>query len=128
MNVVAQPAFLPVDWWALGPLLALTLGVLTLLLLELVPQRENGNRGGIVSLLTLAAAAWSALHVAHDKRLLFEGMFVHDPMTVFFTLLFCATIPASSQGPATRKPVAAMASAEPGSSTSPATCSATNRV
>ena len=90
MNVVAQPAFLPVDWWALGPLLALTLGILALLLLELVPQRENGNRGGIVSLLTLAAAAWAALHVAHDKRLLFDGMFVHDPMTVFFTLLFCA--------------------------------------
>ena len=90
MNVVAQPAFLPVDWWALGPLLALTLGILALLLLELVPQRDNGNRGGIVSLLTLAAAAWAALHVAHDKRLLFDGMFVHDPMTVFFTLLFCA--------------------------------------
>ncbi len=90
MNVVPQPSFLAVDGWALGPLIALTLGVLALLLLELVPQRENGNRGPIVSLLALAAAAWAACHVAHDKRLLFEGMFVHDPMTVFFTLLFCA--------------------------------------
>jgi NADH-quinone oxidoreductase subunit N len=90
MNVVPQPAFLAVDGWALGPLVALTLGVIALLLLEVVPQRENGNRGPIVSLLALGAAGWAALRVAHDKRVLFEGMFVHDPMTVFFTLLFCA--------------------------------------
>jgi NADH-quinone oxidoreductase subunit N len=90
MNVVPQPSFLNVDWWALGPLIALTLGALGLLMLELVPQREKGNRGPIVSLLALVAAGWAAFHVAHDKRMLFEGMFVHDPMTVFFTLLFCA--------------------------------------
>ena len=90
MNVVAQPTFLTVDWWALGPVIALTVGAVLLLVMELVPPRENGNRGGIVSLLALAASAWAVLHVAHDKRSLFGGMFVHDPMTVFFTLLFCA--------------------------------------
>ncbi len=90
MNVVPQPSFLPVDWWALGAVLALTVGCLTLLLLEFVPDREKGNRGGIVSLLTLFLAGYSVYRVAGEKRLLFEGMFVHDPMTVFFTLLFCA--------------------------------------
>jgi NADH-quinone oxidoreductase subunit N len=90
MNVVPQPAFLPVDWWALGPTIALTVGALLLLLMELLPQRPNGNRGGLVSLLTLGVSAWTVLKVAGEKRSLFGGMFVHDPMTVFFTLLFCA--------------------------------------
>ncbi len=90
MNALQVSGLLPVDWWVLGPSIALTLGAILLMLMELVPPRENGNRGGIVSLLTLGAAAWSVLRVAHDKRGLFDGMFVHDPMTVFFTLLFCA--------------------------------------
>ncbi len=89
MNVVPQPTFLPVDWWALGPVIALTVGAILLLMLEFVPPRENGNRGGIVSLLTLGASLWAVLKVANDKRSLFGGMFVHDPMTVFFTVLFC---------------------------------------
>lgn len=90
MSVVPQPSFLPVDWWALGPVIALTVAMLVLLLLEFVPSRPNGNRGGIVSLLALATAGWSAWRVAGDKRDLFGGMFVHDPLTVFFTLLFVA--------------------------------------
>ncbi len=90
MTLVPQPALLPVDWWALGAVIALTAGALLLLLMELLPPRANGNRGGIVSLLSLGAAAWAVLRVANDKRSLFGGMFVHDPMTVFFTVLFCA--------------------------------------
>jgi NADH-quinone oxidoreductase subunit N len=90
MNLVPQPHFLTVDWWALGPILALTVGSLLLLLLEFVPPRPNGNRGALVSLAALAAAAWAVWHVRLDKRALFEGMFVHDGLTVFFTLLFCA--------------------------------------
>jgi NADH-quinone oxidoreductase subunit N len=90
MNVVPQPHLLAVDWWALGPILALTVGSLLLLLLEFVPPRPNGNRGALVSLAALAAAAWAVWHVRLDKRALFEGMFVHDGLTVFFTLLFCA--------------------------------------
>ncbi len=90
MNVVPQPQFLPVDWWALGAVIALTAGAIVLLLLEFVPPRPRGNRGAIVGLLTLAAAGWAVWQVRDSKRALFEGMFVHDGLTVFFTLLFCA--------------------------------------
>ncbi|MEY4374921.1 MAG: hypothetical protein RL760_1088, partial [Candidatus Eisenbacteria bacterium] len=89
MNIVPQPNFLPVDWWSLGAVIALTVGSLLLLLLEFIPPRPNGNRGPIVALLTLAAAAYAVFHVRFDKRALFEGMFVHDGLTVFFSLLFC---------------------------------------
>ncbi len=90
MSVVPQPSFLPVDWWALGPVLVLTAATILLLLLEFVPARPNGNRGGIVSLLALLLAGFAAWRVAGDKRDLFGGMFVHDPLTVFFTVLFAA--------------------------------------
>ena len=90
MSLVPQPYFLAVDWWTLGALIALTVGVLVLLLLEFIPPRPNGNRGALVSLATLAAAGYAVWRVRFDKRALFEGMFVHDGLTVFFTLLFCA--------------------------------------
>ncbi len=90
MSIVPQPHFLVVDWWALGAIIALSVGAILLLLLEFIPPRPNGNRGPLVSLAALAAAAYSVWHVRLDKRALFEGMFVHDGLTVFFTLLFCA--------------------------------------
>ena len=90
MSIVPQPHFLAVDWWALGAVIALAVGALVLLLLEFIPPRPNGNRGAVVALATLAAAAYTVWHVRFDKRALFEGMFVHDGLTVFFTLLFCA--------------------------------------
>jgi NADH-quinone oxidoreductase subunit N len=90
MNIVPQPHFLAVDWWALAAVLALTGGAILLLLLEFIPPRANGNRGALVSLLALGAAGYGVWQVRDFKRSLFEGMFVHDGLTVFFTLLFCA--------------------------------------
>ncbi len=90
MSIVPQPHFLVVDWWALGAIITLTVGFIALLLMEFIPPRPNGNRGPLVALATLAAAAYAVWNVRFDKRSLFEGMFVHDGMTVFFTLLFCA--------------------------------------
>ena len=90
MNIVPQPQLLAVDWWALGALIALTVGSLLLLVLEFVPPRPQGSRGPWLSLLTLAVAGYSVYHVRDAKRALFDGMFVHDGLTVFFTLLFCA--------------------------------------
>ncbi|MEK7331624.1 MAG: proton-conducting transporter membrane subunit, partial [Candidatus Eisenbacteria bacterium] len=84
------PALIAVDWWALGAVIALSAGMMLLLLLEFLPSRPGSSRGAIVALLTLAAAALSVFRVRDAKRSLFEGMFVHDGFTVFFTLLFCA--------------------------------------
>ena len=84
------PTLLPVDGWVLGAVLALTAGAMLLLLLEFVPSRPGTSRGAIVSLATLAAAAYAVFRVRDVRRPLFGGMFVHDGFTVFFTLLFCA--------------------------------------
>jgi NADH-quinone oxidoreductase subunit N len=44
----------------------------------------------MVALLTLGASAYSVFRVRDIRRTLFEGMFLHDGFTVFFTLMFCA--------------------------------------
>ncbi len=90
-GVVPQPQFLAVDWWALGPLIALTVGILGLLMMEFLPGRSKSARSAVVSLLVLAVSAYCVYHVRMDRRSLFEGMFLHDGMTVFFTLLFLGT-------------------------------------
>jgi NADH-quinone oxidoreductase subunit N len=90
MIPVPPPALIAVDWWALGAVIALGIGTMLLLLLEFLPSRPGSSRGGVVALITLAAAAASVFRVRDAKRSLFEGMFVHDGFTVFFTLLFCA--------------------------------------
>ena len=90
MSPFQPAALIAVDWWALGAVIALSGGTMLLLLLEFLPARPGGGRGAIVSLLTLAAAAGSVFRVRDARRTLFEGMFLHDGFTVFFTLLFCA--------------------------------------
>ena len=87
---VATPTLLPVDWWALGAVLALSAGALLLLLLELLPGRSSGNRAAAVTIVTLLAAAAAVLRAGEARRSLFNGMFVHDGFTRFFTVLFCA--------------------------------------
>ncbi len=90
MSPLPAPVFLPVDWWALGPIMVLTTGACLLLLLEFLPTGPRSSRAAIVSLVSLLAAGAAMFHVRDDRRLLFEGMFVHDGLTVFFTLLFCS--------------------------------------
>jgi NADH-quinone oxidoreductase subunit N len=86
----AAPPLLAVDWWALAPLLALSAGAMLLLLLEFVPRGPETNRGAAIALVTLVAAGYAVFHVRDARRTLFEGMFIHDGVTVFFTLLFCS--------------------------------------
>jgi NADH-quinone oxidoreductase subunit N len=86
--MLPTPVLLPVDWWAMGAMIALTAGILLLMMLEFLPARSDSSRGAIVSLLTLAAAAYSVWRVRDVKRALFEGMMVHDGLTLFFTMLF----------------------------------------
>ncbi len=90
MNGLAVPQLIAVDYWALGALIALAAGAMLLLLLEFLPASAKSGRAAFVSLVTLGAAAFAVIRVAGDRRSLFEGMFVHDGVTVFFTLLFCA--------------------------------------
>src|SRR5207249_10746828 len=56
MTVLPAPSLLAVDWWALSAVIALTAGVIVLLLLELLPHRPETNRAAIVSIITLVAA------------------------------------------------------------------------
>ena len=88
MNPTA-PALLMVDWWALGPVIALSVGICLLLLLEFLPAGPRSGRGAWVSLFTLATAAACVFRVGNAKRAPFEGMFLHDGITAFMTLLFC---------------------------------------
>lgn len=90
MNVLVPPSLLPMDWWALGAVIALSVGLMALLLLEFLPDKPRSSRAAIVALLTLGVAAWAVFRVRDVKRALFDGMFVHDGFTVFFTLLLCA--------------------------------------
>ena len=100
MNLPALPSLLLVDYHALGAVIALSVGSLLLLLLELFPTRANSSRSAILAILTLALAPVPLfLKAGHGpdavaaiavKRSLFGGMYVHDGFTVFFTLLFCA--------------------------------------
>ena len=81
---------LAMDWWALGPVIALTAGTLVLLLLEFFPEGPSGVRSAFISLITIGVSAWAVLKVADVRRPLFDGMFAHDGYTVFFTLLLLA--------------------------------------
>jgi len=90
MTVYQPPALIAVDWWALGAVLALSVGSMLLLLLEFLPAKPGSGRNAAVSLLILAVAGASVFYVRDVRRTLFDGMFLHDGFTVFFTLLFCA--------------------------------------
>jgi NADH-quinone oxidoreductase subunit N len=90
MNMIPLPPLIAVDWWTLGAVIALSAGMLLLLLLEFLPSGPGSNRASLVALVTLAAAGGAVFLVRDARRSLFDGMFVHDGITVFFTLLFCA--------------------------------------
>jgi NADH-quinone oxidoreductase subunit N len=90
MSLLPAPFLLPVDWWALGAVLALSVGAMLILLMEFLPARPGSSRAAVVALAALGVSAL-AVTVARDaRRTLFSGMFVHDGFTVFFTLAFCA--------------------------------------
>ena len=89
MNPLPSPTLIAADWWALGAVIALSAGTLLIMLLEIFPPRPGSNRGALVALASLLAAAWAVWRVRDVERTLFEGMLMHDGFTVFFTLLFC---------------------------------------
>ena len=86
----SMPQLLAVDWWALGAVIGLSSGIMLLLLLEFVPAGARSSRSALISIVTLAASGWAVWQVADARRSIFGGMFLHDGMSVFFTLLFVA--------------------------------------
>ncbi len=85
-----MPVLIAVDGWALGAVIALSVGLMLLLVLEFLPAGEKSNRGALIAIASFLAAGFSVFRVREARRVLFDGMFVHDGFTVFFTLLFCA--------------------------------------
>ena len=83
-------ALLPVDWWALGAVLALSVSGMLLLLLEFLPAKPGSSRAAVVALVALLVSGAAVTKVRDARLSIFGGMFVHDGFTVFFTLLFCA--------------------------------------
>jgi len=87
---VPLPALLPVDYAALGAVIALSVGALILLMLEFVPAKATSSRSAAFTLFTLAGAVFAIWPAKDARRDIFGGMFVQDGFTVFFTILFCA--------------------------------------
>ena len=54
MSLLPAPFLLPVDWWALGAVLGLSVGAMLLLLLEFLPARSGSSRAAVVALVALA--------------------------------------------------------------------------
>lgn len=90
MTPFPVPQLLAVDWWALGAVIGLSTGIMVLLLLEFFPTGPRSSRSAWLTIATLLASGWAVWRVADVRRPIFGGMFVHDGMTVFFTLLFVA--------------------------------------
>ncbi len=90
MSLLTPPSLLPVDWLALGAVMALAAGAMLLLLLEFFPARPQSSRSAIIALATLLVSGGAVTLARDARRTLFGGMFVHDGFTVFFSLLFCA--------------------------------------
>ncbi len=91
MNLVPQPNFLPVDWWALGAVLALTVGSLLLLLLDLFLSDAKKWVLTPVASFTLLGAFIPVLTVALDTdgaRSLFDGRYVVDEFSLVMKGLF----------------------------------------
>jgi NADH-quinone oxidoreductase subunit N len=90
MNSIADRILTQATLDASGPFLALALGVLLLVVLELLPA-PPAARGGVF-LLTLAATAWAATRTLGGPELaVFEGTYVANSTTSWWTLLFVAT-------------------------------------
>ena len=92
MSVLPAPFLLPVDWWALGAVLALSAGAHAAAAAGVPAGAGRArSRAAVVALAGARRLRRLAVTLARDaRRTLFGGMFVHDGFTVFFTLLFCA--------------------------------------
>jgi len=77
---------------ALYPLLAVVVGALTVLLLEVFIKKEKRDYLGYVSLAFLAAAAYLAVSSWNRELMYFRGTLALDNLAIFLTLLFSLAV------------------------------------
>ena len=80
--------YTPADFLAMLPVWALTIAGCLLMLVNMTPKRPNSSVSALLSLIALAVAAWGALSQRGVVRSFFRDMYVVDPFSTFFTLMF----------------------------------------
>jgi NADH-quinone oxidoreductase subunit N len=76
------------DFLAMLPVWALTITGCVLMLVNMVPRRPSSSVSALVSLLGLAVAGWGGWTQRNAVQSFFRDMYVVDPFSTFFTLLF----------------------------------------
>jgi NADH-quinone oxidoreductase subunit N len=77
---------------ALFPLLAVVLGALLVLLLEVFLKKDNRDYLGYITLVFLMAAGFLAVRSWNREYVYFQGTLSLDRVALFLTLLFCLAV------------------------------------
>ena len=88
MNGAALIPYTYADFVAMLPVWALTLAACALMLVNMFPQKPNSSVSALVALIGLATAGTAAWLHRDLTQSFFRDMFVIDPFSTFFTLLF----------------------------------------
>ena len=78
----------PSDFLAMLPVWALTAAGCLLMLINMTPRKPGSSVSAVVSLVALAVAGWGAWTQRGVVRSYFRDMYVVDPFSTFFALLF----------------------------------------
>ena len=81
-------AYGPADFLAMLPVWALTAAGCLLMLVNMTPRRPNSSVSALVTLIALAVSGWGAWTQRGATVSYFRDMYVVDPFSTFFTLLF----------------------------------------
>jgi NADH-quinone oxidoreductase subunit N len=76
------------DFLAMLPVWALTAAGCLLMLINMTPRKPGSSVSAVVSLIALAVAGWGAWTQRGMVRSYFRDMYVVDPFSTFFALLF----------------------------------------
>jgi NADH-quinone oxidoreductase subunit N len=76
------------DFMAMLPVWALTIAGCLLMLINMTPRKPSSSLSAIVSVVALAVAGWGAWRQRDSVQSFFRDMYVVDPFSTFFTLLF----------------------------------------
>jgi NADH-quinone oxidoreductase subunit N len=76
------------DFLAMLPVWALTAAGCLLMLINMTPRKPGSSVSAVVSLVALAVAGWGAWTQRGMVRSYFRDMYVVDPFSTFFALLF----------------------------------------